>query len=349
MYDNANMPRRTVSRPRSAPAPAELRRVLLDRIDVPPRRMRRDLGDVASLAVSLGTYGQLAPVVCYEAPDGRLRLIAGERRLEATRRLHMARVEAGQAAPGSVAEIDVLVRTLADEQDPAELELIENEQRRELSDEEEADAFIQLARDGGRDLQQLAEMSGRSVAYVSKRIRVFEDPRLRLAVSRGELATSQAEELLALPEPVRAELVERSLAEGWSHDRMREVVRALSGRGEPRFGPNTGLADLEDDADFDELEEFGDADGFEGLADGGSLEGRVSLERPRDLTRLIRELDAILQELRPFQLTPRDDRALASLWSTLRMLAQASRERRAPSFPSLEVAQAVVAGRRRRG
>jgi len=52
---------------------------------------------VASLAVSLDTYGQLAPVVCYADASGHLRLIAGERRLEATRRLHAARVEIGLA------------------------------------------------------------------------------------------------------------------------------------------------------------------------------------------------------------------------------------------------------------
>src|ERR1051326_8607204 len=200
------MPRRGRIRP--APSPAELRRVPIDQIDVPPRRLRRDLGDIDSLAASLGTFGQLAPVVCYTGADGRLRLIAGERRLEATRRLHAAR--------GSAPEIDVLVRTLAPNQAPVELELIENAQRRELSDAEEADAFIQLTSQLGRRLQAVADISGRSVAYVSKRIRLFEDAELRAAIEAGEIATSQAEELLALPESVRGELLARSISQEWS-------------------------------------------------------------------------------------------------------------------------------------
>ena len=74
---------------------ATLEHVPLDRIEVPSERMRRDLGDLDTLAQSLHEHGQLAPVVVYPMSDGRLRLIAGERRLEATRRLHAARVAAG--------------------------------------------------------------------------------------------------------------------------------------------------------------------------------------------------------------------------------------------------------------
>jgi ParB/RepB/Spo0J family partition protein len=304
--------------------------------------MRRDLGDVASLAVSLETYGQLAPVVCYADASGRLRLIAGERRLEATKRLHAARVDAGQALAGSVAEIDVLVRNLGDGQDPAELELIENEQRRELSDEEEADAFIQLVREAGRNLQQLAEMSGRSIAYVSKRIRVFEDPRLRLAISRGEVATSQAEELLALPEPVRAELLERSVAEGWTHDQMRQAVRALGAPKNAAVDPRAAALTERDgwlDDDFDD-DDFEPPD-FRVENSAASPSG-VSSERPPDLTRRIRELDAVLADLRPFQLRRQDDRALASLWRTLRTLAQAGRQPNGPTFPSITAAESAT-------
>jgi ParB/RepB/Spo0J family partition protein len=318
------MARRASPRPQVSPGAGELQRVFVDRIEVPPRRLRRDLGDVGSLAVSLDTYGQLAPVVCYADAAGRLQLIAGERRLEATRRLHAARVAAGHAPAGSVAQIDVLVRSLGAGQEPAELELIENEQRRELSDEEEADAFIQLVREARRNLQQLAEMSGRSVAYVSKRIRVFEDPRLRLAIGRGEVATSQAEELLALPEPVRAELLERSVAEGWTHDQMRKAVRALgSSRGLTAEAPGAdarragGLAG--DAFDFD-------ADDADFRVENSAAHTAVRIERPADLTRRIRELDAILSDLRPFQLRRPDERALVSLWRTLGRLGQAGRQ-----------------------
>ena len=257
------MPRRGRIRP--APSPAELRRVPIDQIDVPPRRLRRDLGDIDSLAASLGTFGQLAPVVCYTGADGRLRLIAGERRLEATRRLH--------AASGSAPEIDVLVRTLAPNQAPVELELIENAQRRELSDAEEADAFIQLTSQLGRRLQAVADISGRSVAYVSKRIRLFEDAELRAAIEAGEIATSQAEELLALPESVRGELLARSISQEWTHDRMRAEVRRVAQATDDTMSTRAG------------------APPRRRVTEPNFQRGEVTVPRPRDLTRRIRDLE----------------------------------------------------------
>ena len=64
----------------------ELRRLSLDVIDVPHRRIRRELGQVDDLALSLASVGQIHPVQVYER-HGRYRLVAGERRLTAARRV----------------------------------------------------------------------------------------------------------------------------------------------------------------------------------------------------------------------------------------------------------------------
>jgi len=72
----------------------------------------------------------------------------------------------------------------------------------------------------------------------------------------------------------------------------------------------------------------------------------VVIERPRDLTRRISELNAVLRDLRPFQLKPGDDRALRQLWQTLRHLAQAPRVPVAPTFPALSDAESLVRRRR---
>jgi ParB family chromosome partitioning protein len=63
-------------------------------------RHRRDLGDVDGLAVSIAELGLLHPVVI--KPDGAL--IAGERRLEACKKLGWADV------PVTVVELDQIVR-----------------------------------------------------------------------------------------------------------------------------------------------------------------------------------------------------------------------------------------------
>jgi hypothetical protein len=59
----------------------------------------------------------------------------------------------------------------------------------------------------GWTLQQVAVAVKRSIAHVSKRVRLFEDPLLRTAVAERGLPLSTAEELLA------ADPVERDIAQ----------------------------------------------------------------------------------------------------------------------------------------
>src|SRR5918911_2699393 len=174
-------PARSLSTAPPTPA-ADLRRIPIAQIDIPPVRIRRELGAIQDLAYSVGSVGLLHPVQVYRVRN-RYRLIAGERRLQAARQLGWT-------------EIQAMVR------EPSEnhllLELIENTQRKWLTDVEEADALIRLVREMGREAKEVAAQAGRSEAYVSKRIRVFEDACLREAVEREQLSVSVAEEFLAL-------------------------------------------------------------------------------------------------------------------------------------------------------
>ena len=76
----------------SAPRPEHVR-LPLDRIDVPRARIRKDLGQIEELAVSLDSFGLLHPVHVY-ASHGRYRLVAGERRLEAAKKLGWTSIDA---------------------------------------------------------------------------------------------------------------------------------------------------------------------------------------------------------------------------------------------------------------
>src|SRR4030095_13912666 len=78
--------------PRAVPHP-ELMPLAIADIDVPRARIRRDLGPIEDLALSLGSFGLLHPVHVY-ASHGRYRLIAGERRLRAARTLGWAGIDA---------------------------------------------------------------------------------------------------------------------------------------------------------------------------------------------------------------------------------------------------------------
>ena len=322
--------------------PPDVRSVPLEAIVVSPRRIRHDLGDLDSLALSLHLHGQLAPVVVYQVGD-RFHLIAGERRLEATRRLHEAEVKAGRIPADSSGTINVSVRRILAGENPREIELAENAHRRELNDEEEADALIQLVREDGREMREVAAIAGRSVAYVSKRVRMFEDPTLRKALTDGLISPAQAEELLGLDEARRPEMLQLALRAGWSSKEIREAIQTYAGRQQEFDDQPLGAG-----AAFDAGEDFDDADDFDGfdaegaLLDAGDHDPGMILERPRDLTRRIAELNLVLRDLRPYQLKPGDDRALRQLWQTLRHLAQAPRVRQPTRFPTIAEAESLV-------
>ncbi|MDR1898614.1 MAG: ParB/RepB/Spo0J family partition protein [Treponema sp.] len=93
------------------------------------KRIRRDLGDIPSLAESLKRFGQISPIVI----SRKNILIAGERRLEAAKYLGWRTINA------VVADISGALSKL-------EMEVEENIQRRDFSPEETAEASKQIYR-----------------------------------------------------------------------------------------------------------------------------------------------------------------------------------------------------------
>lgn len=102
--------------------------VKIDTIKV-KKRVRRDLGDVDALKESLRTYGLLNPVTLNKDNE----LIAGERRLEAAKMLGWTNINA----------------VILDNRTPAEqleLELEENNQRKDFTQEELLEGYRRLER-----------------------------------------------------------------------------------------------------------------------------------------------------------------------------------------------------------
>ena len=91
------------------------------------KRIRKDLGDINSLASSLKKYGQLSPIIV----DQDYQLIAGHRRLEAAKQLGWRTVE-------------IIVVDKNTDIEKLEIELEENIQRRNLSTEEISDGINTL-------------------------------------------------------------------------------------------------------------------------------------------------------------------------------------------------------------
>src|SRR5258707_7102975 len=111
------------------------------------------------------------------------------------------------------------------------LTLLENLQRQDLSPREESAALEVLVRQRGWSTRQVATAIERSPAFVSKRLRVFEDPSIAPAVLANKLSLSAAEELLSVPPSQRAELLAQVIGGNWDMVRVRQAARTA------RFGP----------------------------------------------------------------------------------------------------------------
>ena len=117
---------------------------------------RRSLGDLTELAASIKSVGLLQPLIVWEPNGkGKLRLIAGERRLEASRK-------------AGLKDIPVIVRSL-DEKARLEALLVENLHRKDLDPLEEADGYRRLLELGLKQ-KEVAAKVGRSEAHISKRL-----------------------------------------------------------------------------------------------------------------------------------------------------------------------------------
>ena len=91
------------------------------------KRVRRDLGDLEALKNSLRTYGLLNPITL----NNKYELIAGERRLQAAKQLGWTNINA--VIQNNLSEVEEL-----------EMELEENNQRKEFTNEELLEAYKRL-------------------------------------------------------------------------------------------------------------------------------------------------------------------------------------------------------------
>ncbi len=209
----------------------------IERITRNPHQPRGRFDDeqLAELAASIAVHGVLQPVVVRTSSDGRYELIAGERRLRASKL-------AGKTT------IPAVIRDSTGD-DTLELALVENVQRADLNAMEQAQAFRELTERFGLTHEQVARQVGKSRVAISNALRLLDlAPETQGAILDGRITEGHGRALAALTvaEFQRAALqvvLERHL----SVRQTEELVRRKRDHGEPqRRQPVSGdLADVE--------------------------------------------------------------------------------------------------------
>jgi ParB family transcriptional regulator, chromosome partitioning protein len=200
-------------------------------------RHHMDDGGLEELAASIREHGVLQPVLVTEIAGG-YQLIAGERRVRASRLAGLERIPA-------------LVKQLA-ELDQLEVALVENVQRADLDAIDEALAYRQLIADFGLTQEQVAQRVGKARATVANTLRLLDlHPAVQVAITEGRITEGHGRALGGLPLEGQPQVLRTVVAQGLSVRQAEELVRRLR---EPKAAP-AAPAPRRLDPDLERVEE----------------------------------------------------------------------------------------------
>jgi len=196
----------------------------IGKISKNPSQMRKifDSEALKDLAGSIKMHGILEPLIVTEKSPGVYELIAGERRLEASK-------------IAGLDKVPVIVRT-ASEQQKLELALVENIQREALSAIEEATAYKELSTEFNLTQEEIAARSGKSRSRVANFLRLLSLPlEIQNAINERKISEGHGRAILSLtnPEKQRA-LFKEILKNNLTVRQAEEKVKLVSVAGHTR-------------------------------------------------------------------------------------------------------------------
>jgi ParB family chromosome partitioning protein len=193
--------------------------VAIDLIQRNPRQPREkfDLEELENLAASIREHGVIQPLIVSPAKNGIYVLIAGERRLQASRKAGL------QSVP-------VVIRHATDQQ-LLELALIENVQRADLNPIEEAEAYQHLAREFKMSQEAIAERVGKNRSTVANTIRLLEaSAAVKQALVDGRITEGHARAMLSLSAKAQEALLNQIINLDLSVRSTEVLARKYSGQ-----------------------------------------------------------------------------------------------------------------------
>ena len=200
------------------------RMIALNKLDPNPGQPRVDFGDLTELTASIAEKGVLEPLLVKPSRlTGRWMIIAGERRLRAARAAGLKEVPC--------VELEV------DEGGVAEIALIENMQRKDLTVWEEADGLSALCERFGYTHEEVARKVGKSRSTVTEALSIATIPHDVRDLCRQADVSAKSVLLQIVRQPDEEgmrRLAKQITSRGLTRDDAREVRRQEMG---PRVTP----------------------------------------------------------------------------------------------------------------
>src|ERR671916_607598 len=189
------------------------RMIALDKLDPNPEQPRVEIGDLEDLTASIKEKGVLEPLLVKPSGlGGRWMIIAGERRWRAARAAGLREVPC--------IEMDV------DDQSVAEIALIENMQRKDLTPWEEADGLAALCHRYGYTHEEVSKKVGKSRTTVTEAIALAAIPEeIREECRRADINVKSL--LLQIIRQPDTDTMRRTINALANKDFTRDEARAL--------------------------------------------------------------------------------------------------------------------------
>ncbi|MBO8125667.1 MAG: ParB/RepB/Spo0J family partition protein [Firmicutes bacterium] len=193
-------------------------RLPVDKIKPNPHQPRQAFleEDLTKLAESIKTHGLLQPVIVTksESEGSEYILVVGERRLRAS-------ILAG------LSEVPAIIGTYS-EQELAEVALVENLQRKDLSAIEEAKAYRDLLDRFGLTQSQLGERIGKSQSAIANKLRLLSLPaEVQEYISREIISERHARALLKLPPELVVDTAKQVVRRGLTVKQTEALVQRM--------------------------------------------------------------------------------------------------------------------------
>lgn len=199
------------------------RMIAIDRLEPNPNQPRIEFGDLSDLVNSVREKGILEPLLVRPSEvGGRFMIISGERRYRAAREVGLREL------PCIAMEVD--------DRAVAEIALIENLQRKDLTAFEEADGLVVLAERFGYTHEEISKKIGKSRSTVTEALTIANlPPEIRELCRRADI-TSKSLLLQVVRQPSVEEMgafVKRIAQQGMNRDDARQARQGKQTRPQP--------------------------------------------------------------------------------------------------------------------
>ena len=198
-------------------------------------RLAFDEEGLKELSESIKQHGIIQPLVLRRLGN-KYEIIAGERRFKAAT---MPRLK---TVPAIISDID--------DNPSAEIALVENIQRRNLTPIEEAKSYKNLLDRGYMTQEQLAEKMGVSQSSIANKLRLLNlSPEVQDALLQEKISARHARSLLALPKEQQGEWLQKIINKRMTVRQLDLEIKKLKGEGEvPVIEPKNDIQDIMNNA-----------------------------------------------------------------------------------------------------